>query len=158
MNPTETEAHLIGGPIAGNSITRTSGTWPAYLDDTGHRLATTTGDREFARIRRGQPGRRYYMFQRHAGKPVYVHLTETAPNSVGDTDQQRPLSFRQWLRQHRNEQSPVGDLARDAIADDTWPRGPGSLQRYETHLKSRHACEDALNALRDAWGRYETRQ
>lgn len=75
MNPTETEAHLIGGPLAGNSITRNGGRWPAYLDDTGQRLATTTGDREFARTRRGQTGRRYYMFQRRDGKPVYVHLT-----------------------------------------------------------------------------------
>lgn len=90
MNLTEREAHLIGGPLGGNSITRTGGRWPAYLDDTGHRLATTTGDREFARTRRGETGRRYYMFQRHGGKPVYVHLTEMAPSSGGDTDQQRP--------------------------------------------------------------------
>jgi hypothetical protein len=65
-------------------------------------------------------------------------------------------SFRAWLRQFRREANAVGDLARDVLDDDDWPRGPGSLARYEAHLEDAGACDGALDALREAWANYET--
>ncbi len=69
------------------------------------------------------------------------------------------LSFRQWLRawmrQHPREHNPlVWDLACDAIRDGTWPRGPGSLARYEAYLRHEHACPGAIEALHEAWSLY----
>lgn len=66
----------------------------------------------------------------------------------------RMPSFREWLRLHRRDRSPVGDLARDALADSTWPRGPGSLARYERHLREKGAISEAIDALHTAWGWY----
>jgi hypothetical protein len=63
--------------------------------------------------------------------------------------------FRQWLIQFAGEQSPIGDLACDVRADWRWPRGPGSLARYEQHLYDEGACDGAVEALRSAWVRYE---
>lgn len=68
---------------------------------------------------------------------------------------QKAASFREWLRTRRGEQSPIGDLANDILADRSWPRGPGSLRRYERHLESRGAIPEAIDALREAWRIYE---
>ena len=64
-------------------------------------------------------------------------------------------SFRRWLRQFRGEESPIGDLARDIHADPGWPRGPGTLARYQEHLQEAGAAPDALAALHSAWRRYQ---
>lgn len=64
-------------------------------------------------------------------------------------------SFRAWLRQFRHQESAIGDLARDVLADQDWPRGPGSLARYESHLVSLDAIDGALDTLRAAWARFE---
>ncbi len=66
---------------------------------------------------------------------------------------QRP-PFRGWLRRHRDDESPLGDLATDIHADSCWPRGPGSLDRYTAHLEGHSAGDGALDALREAWAAY----
>lgn len=63
--------------------------------------------------------------------------------------------FRSWLRRHRDDPGPVGDIARDVLADPGWPRGRGSLARYERHLESCHAVPEAVDALREAWALYQ---
>ena len=63
--------------------------------------------------------------------------------------------FRAWLLQFRRDESALGDLARDVLADPDWPRGPGSLARFEAHLEDAGACDEAAGALREAWARYE---
>lgn len=74
------------------------------------------------------------------------------------------IPFRQWLRQFATQKSAIGELARDAARDCDWPRGPGSLKRYETYLiKNRVqamldeelASPALLRTLRKAWARYE---
>jgi hypothetical protein len=67
-------------------------------------------------------------------------------------------SFRRWLKQFTGEQSAIGDLARDVLADPSWPWGPGSLARYETHLDEAGASAAAVDTLRKAWKRYEDEQ
>ncbi len=69
------------------------------------------------------------------------------------TTDQRP-AFRTWLRRHRGEETPLGDLAADIHADPCWPKGPGSLARYTTHLEGHGAGDGALDALREAWAAY----
>lgn len=65
------------------------------------------------------------------------------------------VSFRQWLKRFTGDSSALGDLARDVYADQAWPRGPGSLARYEGYLDRLGADPAAGGTLRTAWARYE---
>lgn len=65
-------------------------------------------------------------------------------------------SFRAWLRRHRRAETAIGDLARDALADPGWPRGPGSLDRYRDYLIGCGACCGALAAFEAAWQLYRS--
>jgi hypothetical protein len=72
----------------------------------------------------------------------------------------KPSGFGAWLARHAGDQGAIGDLARDAVADSTWPRpnrarGGESLAMYERHLSRLDACEAAEDALAEAWARYE---
>jgi uncharacterized protein YozE (UPF0346 family) len=67
-----------------------------------------------------------------------------------------PSDFRAWLMRHVDEHSPIGDLARDVRDDAEWPGGePESFELYNEYLDSMNACEGALDALEEAWSRYE---
>ncbi len=63
-------------------------------------------------------------------------------------------TFRVWLLRHADEETPIGDLARDVRADHTWPKGRGSLQLYRDHLAEHDAPYGALEVLDAAWARY----
>ena len=69
------------------------------------------------------------------------------------------MSFRDWLRRFRRDDTPIGDLARDVAADRCFPRavkGRDRLERYEHHLIGAHdADEAAVETLRTAWGAYQ---
>jgi hypothetical protein len=67
----------------------------------------------------------------------------------------RAQSFRQWQRQFRRQENAIGDLACDALADRDWPPGRGSLALHEAHLEDVGACDGAVDALHEAWERYE---
>jgi hypothetical protein len=70
-------ATFVGGPLAGQTLTKTSpGRWPVYRDDTGQPIRTRQGDRQFCTFA-GRPLRRYYLHQAnpHDGSSVYVHAT-----------------------------------------------------------------------------------
>jgi uncharacterized protein YozE (UPF0346 family) len=71
-------------------------------------------------------------------------------------------TFRQWLHRHRNDESPIGDLARDVARDACWPRQrPGdrdeegeSIALYRAHLDEHGAIAGARDALENAWRDY----
>jgi hypothetical protein len=72
-----------------------------------------------------------------------------------DTREGRNVSgFGAWLAQFTQVSSAIGDLARDAAADEDWPEGPDELETYADHLESAGASEAALETLADAWARY----
>jgi hypothetical protein len=65
------------------------------------------------------------------------------------------VTFPMWLAELVSEQSPVGDLARDAAADDQFPGGESDERAtYEAYLTQARASEPALEAFSDAWNRY----
>jgi uncharacterized protein YozE (UPF0346 family) len=67
-----------------------------------------------------------------------------------------PSDFRAWLMRHVDEQSAIGDLARDVRDDAEWPEGaPETFELYNEYLDSMNACEEALGALEKAWSRYD---
>ena len=70
------------------------------------------------------------------------------------------FSFYSWLQHHRNRDDAVGDLARDARADDRFPRTskwhphPFGKARFQRYLYRHYACDGALAAFETAWGEY----
>ncbi|PZU88640.1 MAG: hypothetical protein DI529_05430 [Chryseobacterium sp.] len=65
-----------------------------------------------------------------------------------------PLTFTIWLQKQKNRHSPLGDLARDMIADINWPLNNESLDGYFNYLNSRRASKEAIAALKNAWKSY----
>lgn len=67
-----------------------------------------------------------------------------------------PMDFRAWLLRHVDEQSAIGDLARDVQSDYEWPEGESeSLELYSDHLESMNASVRVLDILEDAWNQYD---
>jgi len=62
------------------------------------------------------------------------------------------LTFKTWLRRFEDENSAVGDLARDVARDPNWPSG--GPRRTRRHMEDLGACEDALTTHDRAWSEY----
>lgn len=61
------------------------------------------------------------------------------------------MSFLQWLRDCARDQTAVGDFARDALQDPTFPTRATSWVEVETYLWEHSACAGAINAGKSAW-------
>lgn len=65
------------------------------------------------------------------------------------------LSFRSWLRRFEEDDSAIGDLARDVRNDPEWPNSDGGeLPRYVEHLTVQGAEPRVLVVLHEAWAAY----
>lgn len=64
-------------------------------------------------------------------------------------------NFTDWLLEKTNENSAVGDLARDASNDTNLPHKNSGYPNWRSHLKKNHACKGALNTLEIAWKQYK---
>lgn len=62
-------------------------------------------------------------------------------------------SFAAWLAGQRDHNDPVGDLARDAADDDTWPT-TGDYRSYVDYLSRVGASTGAMESLKTAWTAY----
>lgn len=61
------------------------------------------------------------------------------------------LRFNAWLDAQLGRLDPVGQLARDALADSCWPRATGAtLEDFQAHLRFHAAPEGAIEALEAA--------
>lgn len=85
------------------------------------------------------------------------------------------MTFRQWLKQFKEDDTPLGDLARDMdmeMRDYRWAkkRGetfhpPGIHETYKPwrnsyrwikrHLEALHACAGAMETFELAWREYQ---
>lgn len=68
------------------------------------------------------------------------------------------MTFTEWLHLGKQQQryDPIGDIARDATQDPTWPRSATTLSEYKLYLRSVGACAAAMNALKRAWVAYKS--
>ncbi|OBQ57637.1 YozE family protein [Halodesulfovibrio spirochaetisodalis] len=64
-------------------------------------------------------------------------------------------NFIDWLLTRTNENSAVGDLARDMAKDTNLPNKNSGYPRLYKHLTRCNACNGALNALSTAWDQYK---
>lgn len=73
------------------------------------------------------------------------------PSQEGDIDM---VSFRKWMEQYKEEATPMGDLARDIAADETFPKSSDADTLFG-YMEECGACEDCFQAFYVAWGIYE---
>jgi uncharacterized protein YozE (UPF0346 family) len=62
----------------------------------------------------------------------------------------RAMTLYAYLRTQLDRDDPVGDFARDAIADARFPRRARRFTRVATYLRLCGACQAAIDACRQA--------
>lgn len=67
------------------------------------------------------------------------------------------MTFYEFLKSVKDEDTPVGDLARDALGDNTFPKTADRKNTIRNYLDRWHACAGAYDALDSAWRRYRRR-
>lgn len=60
-------------------------------------------------------------------------------------------SFYGWLKKQKRRPDRVGDLARDALIDETFPKRTNTLKRLKTYLESQTSYEPGFETLEIAW-------
>jgi hypothetical protein len=63
----------------------------------------------------------------------------------------RTAGFSRWLFKQKELDTPIGDLARDAIEDETWPRKAKRFLDFWLYLESVNVSEGCLRTLKEAW-------
>jgi uncharacterized protein YozE (UPF0346 family) len=66
-------------------------------------------------------------------------------------------SFTTWLRTKKEEDTRIGDLARDVVQDPSWPSRATTKATFKRHLEEKDACIGAFGALDEAWNCYKSR-
>ena len=64
-------------------------------------------------------------------------------------------TFLEFLNRYIEEDSLIGDLARDAQVDESWPEDKAKLYQLRGYLKDCGATENAQKALTHVWTRYD---
>ena len=67
------------------------------------------------------------------------------------------MSFAKWLIQFAEENSTLGDLARDVAKDKNFPRS----RRYETicsYLEDSGASDACMNVFEEAWEKFDRKE
>lgn len=64
------------------------------------------------------------------------------------------ITFSDWLRKQKNRDSPLGDLAREMVSDDSWP-SHDDHESYDNYLYLRGASWQAVDTLKNAWKSYK---
>lgn len=70
------------------------------------------------------------------------------------------MTFWHYLMLHIDEESRVGDLARDASYDERFPRDVETWAKLNGYLWSRQACDEAIESAKEAmacWRLHERR-
>lgn len=67
------------------------------------------------------------------------------------------MTFTKWLKSFQEDNTPLGDLARDVSSDKDFPKTKSSKKILE-YLESKGACDGAISAFKDAWESYTAEQ
>ncbi len=63
-------------------------------------------------------------------------------------------TFTEWLAEQAQRETATGDLARDVVQNPHWPAGGTTVEAFAEHLRRQRACDEAMQALRQAWQSY----
>lgn len=64
------------------------------------------------------------------------------------------ISFYTYLTTRKDEDSPIGDLAKDVMADARAPRRINNHDAWLLHLLRMNAAPAAIAAFEEAWKKY----
>ena len=64
-------------------------------------------------------------------------------------------TFYSWLLQFHDDDTVIGDLARDARSDADFPRRSISYRHLQDYLESKNASDAAMDVFTDAFARYK---
>lgn len=64
-------------------------------------------------------------------------------------------SFYSWLLQFKTDDTPIGDLTRDARLDKDFPRHSVSRKHLREYLESMGACDRVMSIFEEAFTHYE---
>lgn len=65
-----------------------------------------------------------------------------------------PINFNDWLKKHKNRNSPLGDLSQEMIKNSNWPLHE-NLEGYQLYLLTLTLPRGASEALQKAWKSYQ---
>lgn len=66
------------------------------------------------------------------------------------------MRFYLWIKEFEKVNLPIGDLAKDILADPYFPRLANSQKTIKNYLiVERDACFDAVKTFENAWKAYE---
>ena len=63
-------------------------------------------------------------------------------------------TFYSWIGQFKNEDSPMGDIAKDIYSDKDFPKKAKTLKPIKEYLESKSACGSFLSVLDKAFEMY----
>jgi hypothetical protein len=66
----------------------------------------------------------------------------------------KPTGFSKWLLRQENRDDVIGDLARDAMNDETWCRNGARFYDFWAYLNRLYVDYKVLEILADAWREY----
>ena len=64
------------------------------------------------------------------------------------------MQFYEWLKKQTHRNEPIGDLAQDSINDNDAAKVQNTLIAWKNYLKSKNACNAAIESLEEAWKEY----
>jgi uncharacterized protein YozE (UPF0346 family) len=62
--------------------------------------------------------------------------------------------FHEWLAKQKNRKSPLGDLARNSVRDEAFPKDLTSVNALLDYLRTKQATGAELATARLAWQAY----
>lgn len=64
----------------------------------------------------------------------------------------RPIGFSKWLFDQKDQNTPIGDLAKEASKDETWPGRATKFIEFQLYLEiNMRATSACLRTLKEAW-------
>ncbi len=67
------------------------------------------------------------------------------------------MTFKEWIVRHKDEDTPLGDLAYDVSRDRDFPE-ENTKEAILDHLNgfTAHACPEAIDEFKRAWASYQS--
>lgn len=91
-------------------------------------------------------------------RQAYFHKENNAFNlfaSLPKSKKPYTTPFYRWLLKQQNRNDPIGDLAKDVLSDKSFPAGISSLREQKEHLIKQSACDEAIQALEEAYAEFK---
>lgn len=98
------------------------------------------------------------LVAKNLGFANWIHCQRSI-NSQSIVSENQPteiilLNFNEWLKRHRNRNSPLGDISQEMLRNNDWPLHE-NLEGYQNYLLTLTLPRGASEALQRAWKSYQ---